>query len=335
MTRSGKVQIYELAKCGFYESLVDTEDCQYGSLPEWWGEFAGWVSSRDYKYTGTFTDAKEPNTIYCTRSTSDGEGNFGIALWNVAPSWEGRALHMPPSGLVNDVEVEVSSAAAGSSAGWPTYFWIMQRELLVVALIPEGFRGSGIPHFRKYFQEYLNTRSSLKNRAHSEGLSARVETTALRRPGQRTEIADRWRQVRKYVTNTTFEPPDAPGPTWREYFTRAIIPEPVGMSREDSRRGKPRTSRLEIDWKPDGRNDLLEVIEAWDDRGYDDNNWAGVKTADGRLHRFDDNLCREPVEVMEEIDRDPRWSKETLDQVWVYSKEQVRVLADQLRRQNE
>jgi hypothetical protein len=329
-----KIQIYELTKCGFYESLADDEDCQYGSLPEWWNEFSTWVVERDYKQTGTFTDAREPNTVYCTRSTGDLDGNVGVALWNVAPSWEGRALHMPPSGRVNAVEAKVSNVATGSAAGWPTYFWMMPGSLLVISLIPEGFRGSGVPHFRKYFREYLNTRSRFVSGARADGLSARFETRALRRPGQRTEIADKWQQVRKYVTNTTFEPPETPGPTWRERITNAMIPQTVGYSRNDGPR-KPRTSRLEIDWKPQNRNDLLEVIEAWDDRGYDDNNWAGVKTADGRLHRFDDNLCREPVVVAEEIDRDPRWSKETLDQVWTSSKGQVIVLADQLRRQNE
>ena len=328
-----KLQMYELTKCGFYESLADDEDPQYGSLLEWWNDFANWVRGRDYKQTGTFTDAREPNTVYCTRCTSDNDGNFGVALWNVAPSWEGRALHMPPSGPVNAVEAQVSNVVAGSAAGWPTYFWMLPRPLLIISLIPEGFRGSGVPHFRKYFREYLNTRSRFASVASDDGLSARFETKALRRLGQRTEIADKWPQVRKYVTNTTFEPPEAPGPTWRERFTNAMIPQTVGYSRESGAR-KPRTSRLEIDWKPESRNDLLEVIEAWDDRGYDDNNWAGVKTADGRLYRFDDNLAREPVEVAEEVDRDPRWSRETLDQVWSSCKGQVMVLADQLQRQN-
>lgn len=334
-----KIQLYEITKCGFYESWADDAELKFGTLPEWWGEFFSWVNNKDYKETSTFTSNNEPNTVYCIGRADDVSGNYGVALWNRSTSWDGAALHLPPAGRVDNIQAEVADVEDGATAGWPSYFWFMPDLYVIVALIPEGFRGSGIPHARKYFAEYLKTRSGycrpggFNERGFPDPLPyiPRFETTAPRRPGQLEEIAGQWDQITKYVTKTTFE---APPTQQRSSLQRGItgwLPNVVGGSHMESRTRKPRSFKVEADWRPESRDAVVETIRSWDDHGYDDNNWAGV-IINNRLYRFDKMTCREPVELSDTLDADPRWDTETLVRIWQDARPKATSLINQVRR---
>lgn len=239
-----KLQLYEITKCGFYESYDDEGPARFGHLPDWWGEFSSWAGGKDYKQTGTFNDTHEPYTVYCIVRADDGNGNYGVVLWNVSPGLNGRAFHLPPSGLVDSIHAAPAPVEEGSTAGWPTYFWIMPGENVIAALIPKGFRGSGIPHARKYFYEYLRARSGYRrgnecfnDYGHDEPLPLlpKFETSSLKRAGQVEEIADRWREINKYVTNTSFEPPHQGQDSQLQQNIRSLIPRAVGSYHDESR----------------------------------------------------------------------------------------------------
>lgn len=339
-----KVQIYELIKCGFYESYTDDKELEppiFGSLPEWWGEFSGWVEGADYKETSTFYRQREPERVYCIGRTTDAAGNYGVALWNVAPSVNGRAMHLPPFGEVDDVQAKVAEVTEGSTAGWPSYFWLMPNESIIVGLIPSSLQGTGIPHARDYFYKYLKERSGYYkgggyNRvglSMPEAFVPRFLTRALRRPGDVEEISEKWREIRKYVSNTSFEPPTMSTRSHERESIASWLPMKVRNSHQENHsRNRVRTYRFEADWRPESKEAVEEVFSYWEDQGYDDNNWAGVKTKDGRLYRFDEMICKEPINVELEIDSDPRWSVETLESVWQKAKPSVTALLDQVRR---
>ena len=342
-----KIQLYEITKCGFYRTKEEEAAAEFGQLTEWWGEFAAWVSEREYKRTNTFSRAIAPHKVYCTGQVDDGRGNFGVALWNETPSSDGRLFYLPASGLVNDVQVRSASVGTGSTAGWPSYFWLLPTASVVAAVIPEGFRGSGIPHARMYFQEYLEnfsgyvrrmTSSSDPNRYVIVGynrlgvevpipsVEPRFETRPLRRPRQLNEVADRWRDIRKYVINSTVH---SSNPTHDPFLERAVEAL-VRDSDQGSSGGHTRSFRLERDWRPPSREEVVRVIRGWDDAGYDDNNWAGVKLkGENRIYRFDEMVCRESVQTNANLDADPPWSIDDLVNVW----EDAREKAVQLLRQ--
>ena len=229
----------------------------------------------------------------------------------------------------------------GSTAGWPTYFWLMPNEAIIAALIPEGFRGSGIPHARKYFGEYLKVRSGYcrpggYNRPGSHEplpLVPRFETNLARTPGRLDEIANKWEDIRKYVTRTSYEPPRASAAQTSDIQSsiRSWLPESVRRTHVESKRRKPRTFDLEADWRPNSRDAVVQVIRAWDDEISDDNYWAGVRDKDGRLYRFDNMICREPIAIAGELDTDPRWDTETLLRAWEEARLQAHSLISQLR----
>lgn len=337
-----KLQLYEITKCGFYESYDDEGPARFGHLSDWWGEFSSWAGGKDYKQTGTFNDTHEPHTVYCIVRANDGNGNYGVALWNVSPGLNGRAFHLPPSGLVDSIQAAAAPVEEGSTAGWPTYFWIMPGENVIAALIPNGFRGSGIPHARKYFYEYLKTRSGYRREnecfndyGHDKPLPLlpKFETSSLKRAGQVEEIADRWREINKYVTNTSFEPPHQGQDSQLQQGIRSLIPRAVGSYHDESRgRKKERAFRLEADWKPDSREAVVDLIGSWDDRVMDDNNWAGVRLKDGRLYRFDEMECREPVELAAELDVNPNWDRDTMMSIWEEARVAAQSLLSQARR---
>lgn len=338
-----KIQLFELTKCGFYEAYTDDKDPEipsFGQTSEWWEEFSNWVGGADYKQTSTFSRSHEPERVYCIGRTTDSIDNYGVALWNVAPSMNGRAFHLPPSGLVDDVQPDVADVEEGSTAGWPSYFWLMPAESVMVGLIPSSLRGSGIPHAREYFYRYLKERSGYcrpegYNRpgfSTSEPFVPRFVTRSLRRAGEVEEIASKWNQIRKYVSNTSFDPPSIESMSNSESRLRSWIPDKVKRSHlQDSSRKKERTYRLEADWIPESKEAVQEVFSSWEDYGFDDNNWAGVRTKDGKLYRFDEMICREPLEIESQLDRDPRWDVETLERIWSLARPSVQELLHRTR----
>ncbi len=342
-----KIHLYQITRCGFYEYGGDEETCRFGHLSEWWEEFAEWVASREYKLTNTFSRAIAPHRVYCTGQVQDGRGNVGVALWNETPSADGRLFYLPPSGLVNDVQVQSASVGRGSTAGWPSYFWIMPAASVIAAIIPKGFRGSGIPHARMYFQEYLETVSGYVRREVSPtdpseyrilgynlpgqtepipNLVARFETATVKRPGGLEEVADRWQDIRKYVVNSSV---DSPNPTHDPFLKRAV--EALVKNRaEYPERGYSRTFRVERDWSPPSREEVVGVIRGWQEGEFEDNNWAGVKLrGEDRIYRFDEMVCRESVQTSAKLDAEPPWSVRDLMAVWEGSRDK----AEQLLRQ--
>lgn len=340
------MELNEITKCGFYRAGEDDEaGPEFGHLHEWWSRFSEWVSGGDYSRTSTFTRSRVPHSVYCTGQVEDGRGNSGVALWNETPSTQGGLLYLPASGNVNGVQVGVASVGGGSRAGWPSYFWFLPDISIIAALIPEGFRGSAIPYARLYFQEYLKKHSEYARREVSSenpdeyrilgynrigveapltGLEPKFETRPLRRKGSLEEVADRWREIRKYVINSSVS---YQGPSPQPL--RSLIESLMGGAPSDSRNEHKRSFRLELDWNPPSREDVVEVIRGWEEAGYDDNNWAGVRLKnEGRIYRFDEMVCRESIEVNSKLDANPPWGVDDLANVW----EGTRATAEQLLR---
>lgn len=333
-----KIQIWNLKKCGFYDSLEDEEEAKFGLLPEWWGEFHSWVQNRHPKQTGTFTSSSEPYTVYCIRRGEDAAGNYGVALWNVSPSVNGRAMHLSADGVVDYVQAKIAETDEGDVAGWPTYFWLMPGESAIASLIPDALRGSGIAHARKYFRNYLKFRSSywrdggFNQRGFDDPLPLvpRFETEPFRKPGTITEIANEWENISKFVTESTYEPPNANQDGSLLRRVRSWLPPQVENSHMEEKTRKPRSVKIEVPWRPASREAVVDAIRSWNDRVFDDNNWAGVVTNKG-LRRFDEMLCRDHVELSAELDADPRWDKETMEHIWEQVKPKARSLINQAR----
>jgi hypothetical protein len=249
-----KIQLFELTKCGFYDAYTDDTDPEpplFGDISEWWAEFSSWVGGSDYKQTSTFLRRQEPERVYCIGRTTDDENNYGVALWNVAPNMDGRGFHLPPSGLVDTVQPDIADVEEGSTVGWPSYFWFMPNDSIMVGLIPSSLRGSGIPHAREYFYRYLKERSGYR---HGDGyvrpgfsapeyLAPRFVTRARRRSGEIEEIADKYEQIRKYVSNTSFEPPAVETQSRPERRLRDLLPGGVRRHHVES------SSRKKLGWQ--------------------------------------------------------------------------------------
>jgi hypothetical protein len=59
------IHLYTLTKCGFYSR--GEEEPEFGSIEEWWQQFAEWVAAEeDVSLTATFDRPEEvPRRVYC------------------------------------------------------------------------------------------------------------------------------------------------------------------------------------------------------------------------------------------------------------------------------
>jgi hypothetical protein len=133
-----RIQLFRLTTCGYY--FRGTDERAFRDLGEWYRDFLRWVEEKkaDYTLTSTFSERDEvPTSIYCTAATEDGNGSFGVALWNEGVRNREGMMFLPARGSVGSVQAEVVRMNPGDKPGWMSYFWVMPEKSIVVSLMPE------------------------------------------------------------------------------------------------------------------------------------------------------------------------------------------------------
>lgn len=343
------IQLYCLERCGFYRR-GETEPV-FGLPHEWWNGFRRWVSNRpNVAATATFDHgASVTRRVYCTATTTDDRGNFGLALWNETPSNEAGVSFIPVGDQVGNVTAGEQSLPGGSIPGWPTYLWFMPDRHIVVALVADnmrGFRSTGVPQARDYFRAYLEHHSQYVSRrlrtSDMEGASYEIlgyrrdeteepdprltpyfDTSPLYLPGRLSEIRENWRDIRKLVVESEVH---MPVPDQRGALDALL--SRFGASMDNNRANEERAKyRLAMDWQPWSEQDVDRIIDSWESREAGDNYSVGVQfKGSSKIHWLGRTDGKGTVDVPDALSQQRLWRSEALKNAWAQAHHTVTAL---------
>lgn len=155
------LKIYDLLKCGFYKRGEDVP--VFGDISEWWPSFVKWAEEQgDIQSTELVTEGLIGiPSIYCSSAfmTSD---SYGLVLWNQVPATEKGVLSIPAAGTVGNITADATSTGKGRIPGWPSYYWIVPRDKIVVTFVHDnlqGYHSDNMKGFRCYLKMFLTKRS--------------------------------------------------------------------------------------------------------------------------------------------------------------------------------
>lgn len=340
------IQLYKLEKCGFFKR--GENEPVFGTPSEWFHSFTEWVLDRpNVMATATF-DYRGNTTrrVFCTATTSDDNGNFGVALWNEAPAGEEGVDYIPFSSSVGSVRAVTQPLPNESIPGWPTYLWFIPDQLIIAALVPDnmrGFRSTGVPQARNYFRAYLELYSKFVVKARlvdgltgtsdeivgyrrddseepEPKLTAYFETTPLYLPRRLGEFLDHWSDIRKLVIEAKVS---SPLPSQENFLDRLL--SYIGASTKRNMVSEEQAKyRLAMDWQPQSQQELDSMINSWESRGGGDNYSAGVQfKGSSKIHWFGYADGKGTVEISNNLSSQRLWRGEELQDAWTQASPKV------------
>lgn len=347
-----RIQLFDIRRCGFYG--WGEEQRSFGDIEEWYDDFLEWVETKrvDYTLTNTFDSRdKYPTSIYCWAATGDDAGNFGVALWNDGHEFRGRTMFAPENGPVGTVQAKPGAKPSGASRpGWTSYFWVIPKSSMVVALMPDttvASIGSFVDYFKGYLRhesEYCATyqeedpntgeqETKYQYKAYGDdhptpSVHAKLKVSQAVTREHLEDIVSRWSEINRFILHSDIihlKPDERSVP--QKFFERFVFGKSV-----DRENAEPENTvmRVEMDWKPSSEQEVRQVIDEWLQEAHGDQNWAGVKFEgpDNKQYRFDEAKCVKEIELDSDLAPQTTWREDELKLAWEQARGAVQSLLE-------
>ncbi|MBS1912759.1 MAG: hypothetical protein JST22_12295 [Bacteroidetes bacterium] len=330
------VELHKLARCGFYLRGVGTPS--FGTIVDWWQDFADWANGRVVRTTGTYVDEESvPRRVLCAGATPYAPEGFGVVLWNEMPGTARGIGYISGTALVQKARAAERSLGNDDIPGWATHLWFLPEQNVLVVLIPKiprGTRGNGLPQARLYFREYLRRQSRYADvemlERHDDVASYEVtgwrarpgaalrrdvapqfDTRPLYRHGILDDLPKRYQDIRKIVTSRELEMDSRVHRDLLEFVLSGI-----GLGHFDRYEHiAPRQHfRLEVPWQPGSPEEVSELVSAW--KRAPSSRTGILFHGEPNVHWLDRARSREDVRLPAGITEQPSYTITDLAEVW-------------------
>lgn len=351
------MQLYRLDKCGFYR--WGEQESEFGDVIDWYRDFFDWLEPKrkpgvPCDHTSTTGERDDvPEDIYCIGAVEDGRGNFGVSLWNKGWRTEDGVVYLSSGASLGNPRFRTSRLDPGDIPGWPSYFWVMPTENMVVSLMPDKAIAS-IRSFREYFFNFLRSESKYVADSYTEinPKTGKEETRFVyQNPGDAPpthrvfprlnvspevintgkieEIKENWPKVRKFLLHTETVYLEQDNRSTAHKLLDSIL---LGKSSQRDPVPQKAQMQIEVDWHPQSREEVEEVIEEWFSESQKEGAWAGVKFENENIqHKFDIAKCRRSTQVNPGLLPRATWEEEDLIRGWEIAKKPVEQLVEEAK----
>lgn len=158
-TTKCEFHVYEIKKCGIYVNR-EPEKPKYLSIEKVIRELKIWAIDSDKPLieTSTYQASNSLPESFCF-GMEEYSGNFLLALWNKVPHNKSGISKVSASSPVKKAKAGEVKIKGDEIAGYPSYFWILPKESLIIALKLDN-RTLGLAQARYYIYNFINHYSS-------------------------------------------------------------------------------------------------------------------------------------------------------------------------------
>lgn len=155
-----RLTCYRIDKCGFYRKGVQTPD--FGSSSEAFAQIKDWSNGLELSLTKLMDPSVRSDRmpVYLIEILKCSSG-WLMALWNEVPSGGGFVASIGKDSPVGAPKVYENRIEKNTIPGYPSYFWILPNESLVVNL-KFGSPVSNRQGMEEYVQDFLSTVSGFR-----------------------------------------------------------------------------------------------------------------------------------------------------------------------------
>lgn len=149
-----QLHLYDLKKCGLYESRSDP--AKHMGISELLRSLKDWAidSQKALIETSTYNSNSSYLEAYCL-GVEEYNGNFLVALWNKIPSSKSGVGVVNGTNPPLKAKVKIKSTNDEDIPGYPSYFWVLPNAGIIAAIKITN-PNFGISQFRGYLTGYLH-----------------------------------------------------------------------------------------------------------------------------------------------------------------------------------
>ncbi|MNQ50340.1 hypothetical protein D3C85_642770 [compost metagenome] len=279
-----KLHVYSIERWGIYgteKNQVDPKCCGVSETLEALHQWAI-LSGAPLSETKTY-DANHLLLPSYTWGMSQGlHGDWLVSLWNEVENDDGQVRYAPSTQPVGAAQAKSHNPGLNMIPGFPSLFWVLPRLKILIAVVPETQRSSGIRQFDEYirgfigfFSEYVirNVNNPLERDGFTstkkpQGKDERIVDPKLhvsyyvhikRKPGHFDKILDSASDIRKIVKKV-----DMKTIVGRPRFGKGIyyLARQLGLQNENVSSLPRKTFNIEIPVTLD-RDDVQQAIDEY------------------------------------------------------------------------
>ena len=274
-----KLNFYELNTCGYYSK---GNNRLFANCSEVFNDFIKWIQQKQptIQETQTYNVNEESETLPCFNYDilKNSKNDFLVTLWNKTPTVNHRFASVKANDQVGNVSVSTANIPSGNIPGYPSYFYIIPSENLVISLMINS-PITGIKNFSKYFKGYLTRFSSwvvlrdmisdeldVKILGYRENendklqtLNPRFKTTLKRIPGQLEQIKNNREKIRKLIQKDEFSTLIEKKQGMMTSFLNYI-----GGIQDIKNISEKALYKFEFDYTPRNDQELNKIINTWE-----------------------------------------------------------------------
>ena len=328
-----KISLYQITKCGFY--MPRSKKPVKGDIKDWYQDFITWTKT-EKSIEDTAMAAPENSGVlqnYCVSATSMNNG-FGIILWNEVPNNKGEVSYIDKRSAVGDPKSQTAGAGVGQSPGWPSYFWILPAENLILCFRTkaQSFTNStGLPQLRGYFQSYLLRKSKYVITTENGNELGKNEKVYFQTKPVKSKMAlERVRSGCDQITKMHIRLSAIIGndaEAWYVLFYRALgkaFRTSVSLPQEEYF-----PIKISTPWTPTNQ-ELDKTIEEWENKDSIIKKIGVEFVSDSKIYWFDDFIPARECDLPENLENIPCWNEEQFINVAQRANSTIRGLVDEV-----
>lgn len=211
-----RVNLHDITACGYYGSRRDNH--LFFELNEVLLDLKRWANGLSLAETATFEvgDGENLHPTYLFDIRND-NGAWLVTTWNETSSFESGVASVSRNDKVGSVSVSLTDVGDENIPGFPTYFYILPEESLLVIVKLRGL-WTCQREFRRHvkgFLDHFSSKVSYKPNSNGEmilqgyfnnpeddpniEIRPRFDTAEIRNPGKLEEIKLKFKDIRKIV----------------------------------------------------------------------------------------------------------------------------------------
>lgn len=310
-----KISVYQLTKCGFYSS--NGRKFIKGAISDWYLDFIDWTKTGK-KIEDTAMQAPEDSGVlqnYCVSATELHDG-FGIVLWNEVPNNKGEVSYIDGRSTVGNPQSQTAGAGVGQIPGWPSYFWILPDEKLIMCLRTKSqtyTNSTGLPQLRWYLQSYLLSKSKyIRSTENGNELESGEKVSFQTKPVKSKRALERIRNACDHIRKMHIRLSAIIGNGADSNFVRFyrslgdIFGFTVSLPEADKY-----LTKISTPWTPTTK-ELNQAIEEWEDPNSIIHKIGVELDSDNKIYWFEDFIPTREYTLPESLELAPCWNEEQL-----------------------
>jgi len=263
-----KLHVYSIERWGIYGTEKNQAAPKCCGVDETLEALHQWaiLSSAPLSETKTYDGNDQILPSYAWGMSKGAHGDWLVSLWNEVENYEGKVRYAPSTQPVDAAQATTHNPGANMIPGFPSLFWVLPKLNILIAVVPDTQKSSGVRQFGEYvrgfigfFSEYVvkdekdpKIRVGLTTAKRPQGKDDRAVDSKLhvsyyahikRKPGHFDKILDSVADIRKIVKKV-----DMKTLTGRPKFWRGIyfFARHLGLQNENVSYLPRKTFKVEI-----------------------------------------------------------------------------------------